>query len=116
MVKNQHLLIGLVAIGAINVLAILGLLSGERESTRSIKGLERDLATAREEQRQSAEKFGRATDELHRDLEETQSAIGQLRNEMERVQERLVKTRRALDAMEERLEKQAPAAPKEAGQ
>jgi septal ring factor EnvC (AmiA/AmiB activator) len=109
MVKNRHLLGGLVVLGAINVLAYLGLISGERDSARALKAVERDLAAARDEQRHGAESQARQTEELKRGLEEAHSLIGQLRSDVEKVETRLLRTRRALEAVEERLDKPAPA-------
>jgi septal ring factor EnvC (AmiA/AmiB activator) len=115
MVKNQHLLGGLVALGAINVVAFLGLISAERASAVAYKSLERDFAAARDERRQETEKLTRQADDLRQKLEDANSLIGQLRTDMEKVESRLVRTRRALEAVEERLDKPAPAGAKEAG-
>jgi TolA-binding protein len=104
-VKNQHLLGGLVVLGAINVLAFFGLMSGERDSTRTIRGLQQELNATHEDQRQTAERVGRETEELRRGLEEANSTIEQLRGDVGKLQTQLGRTRRALDAIEERLDK-----------
>jgi chromosome segregation ATPase len=118
MVKNQHLLGGLVVLGGINALAFLGVISGERGSAQAIKGLEGDLAAARAEQKQSAELLGRDNREMRRELEEATAVIGQLKDDVANLRERLSKTRKALEALEERVDKQAPrpADTKEGGQ
>jgi primosomal protein N'' len=105
MVKNQHLLGGLVVLGVINVVAFIGLLSGERDSVHAVKSLEHDLATIRDEERQRTDKHARETDELRQKLEEANALIGQLRTDIEKVETRLARTRRALEAVEERLDK-----------
>jgi hypothetical protein len=115
MIKNQHLLGGLVVLGAINVLAFLGLISGESASARAIRELTSELGNAREENRQTAETLGRENTDLRHNYD---AVITQLREDVESLRERLSRTRKALEAVEERLDK--PAARqgegKEAGQ
>jgi peptidoglycan hydrolase CwlO-like protein len=106
-VKNQHLLGGLVVLGAVNVLAFIGMMSGERDSARTIRGLEYQLNGAREEQKQVAERLSRETEELKGQLQEAYSTINQLQVDIGKLQNQLNRTRRALDAIEERLEKPA---------
>jgi predicted RNase H-like nuclease (RuvC/YqgF family) len=104
MIKNQHLLAGLVVLGAINVLAFLGVISGESASARAIKELTAELAVARDQQRQVAETLGRENRDLRRDFDE-------LKNDVESLRERLSRTRKALEAIEEREQlKNKPAA------
>jgi septal ring factor EnvC (AmiA/AmiB activator) len=102
MIKNQHLLGGLVVLGVINVLAFLGLVSGENASARAIKELTSELAKARDEQRQTAETLGRENRDLRRDLDDAVADIKQLKNDVESLRERLSRTRKALEAVEER--------------
>jgi chromosome segregation ATPase len=104
-VKNQHLLLGLVALGVVNVLAFFGMMSGERDSARAVRGLEGQLNGAREEQRQATERFGRENEELKGQLQEAYSTISQLQGDVGRLQNQLSRTRRALEAVEERLDK-----------
>ncbi len=108
MLKNQHLLAALVALGAVNVIAFCSLISGERESARGLKSLGHELNAAREEHRQAAEGLLQQTGELRRRLDESQSAVEQLRGEVQEVRGQLARTRKALEAVEERLEKPAP--------
>jgi septal ring factor EnvC (AmiA/AmiB activator) len=108
MVKNQHLLAALVVLGAVNLLAFFGVISGERDSAREVKGLTRELTAFRDEQKQRAEEFNRETGELRRDLEEARSTITQLRGDVDQAHALLAKTRKALQAVEEgKLDKPA---------
>jgi septal ring factor EnvC (AmiA/AmiB activator) len=120
MIKNQHLLGSLVVLGAINVLAFFGLISGERDSARALKGLERDLAASRAEQGRAAENLGhelaKVREEQQRltgNLEDAQSVIAQLRGDMDKARTRLLRNREELDALEKRLDKIAPATQKD---
>jgi uncharacterized membrane protein len=106
-VKNQHLLGGLVVLGAVNVLAFFGLMSGERDSARTIRALEQELNGVREESKQGAERLGREVDELRRGLDEANATAEQLRGDVGKLQGQLTRTRRALEAVEERLDKPA---------
>jgi TolA-binding protein len=107
MVKNQHLLVGLVVLGAVNLVAFLSLLFGERESARLLKGLERDVAASRDDQRRIVESVGLETAGLRKDVEQVQSIVVQLRGEIDRMQGQLDKTRKALEAMTERTDRTA---------
>jgi septal ring factor EnvC (AmiA/AmiB activator) len=107
MIKNQHLLAGLVVLGAINVIAILGLISGENASARAIRELTGELAKARDEQTQAAETLGRETRDLRRDYDDAVAVIAQLKNDVDSLRDRLSRTRKALEAVEERLDKPA---------
>jgi primosomal protein N'' len=107
MVKNQHLLGGLVVLGAINLLAFFGLISGESASARAIQELKGELAKARDEQRQAVENLGRENHDLRRNYNDAESVITDLKNEVETLRDRLSRTRKALEAVEERLDKPA---------
>jgi chromosome segregation ATPase len=111
MVKNQHLLAGLMILGVVNLLAFFGVMSGERDSAREVKGLAGQLTALRDEEKRRAEELGREAGELRRDLDEARSTIAQLRGDVDKAQALLAKTRKALEAVEEKLEK--PAAAKE---
>jgi septal ring factor EnvC (AmiA/AmiB activator) len=104
-VKNQHLLGGLVVVGAINVLAFMGVISAERDRARFVYSLEQQLNGAREEQRKSVEHFGQETEDLRHQLDEARGVINTLHEEVGKVQSQLARTRRTLEAIEERLEK-----------
>jgi TolA-binding protein len=103
-VKNQHLLGGLVVLGAVNVLAFFGMVSGERDSARAIRSVEYQF---REEQKQIAERLSSETEDLKDQLQKAYSTINQLQGDVGKLQNQLSRTRRALDAIEERLEKPA---------
>jgi chromosome segregation ATPase len=118
MIKNQHLLGGLVVLGTVNLLAVFGLISGESSSARAIKGLEHDFAKARDEDKKGLDALLEDNRELRRGLEQSAGTISQLREELDGFQARLSRTRKALEAAEERLDKIAPrpAEGKEGGQ
>lgn len=101
MAKNQHLLAGLVVLGVVNFLTFLALLFAERDSTRGLSRLERELTAARDEHRRAAE-----VTQLQ--LKETGTTIEQLREEVDRLQALLAMTRKSLEAAKERLDKLAP--------
>jgi uncharacterized coiled-coil DUF342 family protein len=108
MLKNQHLLAGLVVLGAVNVLAFFGLISGERDSARTIQSLRQELTVTRDEQEKGAERLGREADRLRQELDGAHATIAELRGDVGKLQNQLTRTRRALDAVEERLDKPAP--------
>jgi hypothetical protein len=109
MVKNRHLLAGLVVLGAVNLFAFFGLISGERDSARSVKGLEREVDAAREEQRRVAESFGRQAEGLQHDLDQARAVIVELRDDVARLQSELARTRKEL------LDRPGRAAPRQQG-
>jgi chromosome segregation ATPase len=108
MLKNQHLLAGLVVLGVVNVLALLGLMSGERESTRALNGVEQELVTAREEHKKGLERLGRQNEELQRGLDEARSTIGQLREEADTTRDRMARLRKQVAELDERTSKPPP--------
>jgi outer membrane protein TolC len=108
MLKNRHLLGALVLLGAINGLAFIGLMSGERDSARALKDVQREIVAARDEHAQTLEALGKENQELRSGLTEARASIVQMREEMDTVRDRLNRTRKALAVIEERLEKTMP--------
>jgi TolA-binding protein len=117
MVKNQHLLTGLLVLGAVNLVAFFALVFGERDSARGLKSVEREVIGLRDDQHSSAEAAGARAEVLGRQLEEARSTIGELQESVDKLKKQLAKTRDALDAIKERLDKAAlePKGDREAG-
>ncbi len=109
MLKNQHLLGGLVVLGAINVLAFFGLISGERDSARAVNGLQHELSDSHENNKRSIESLTRQNEDLQRNLEQARTAIDKLQESLDSIRERQARMRDRLAIIEERLEKLAPA-------
>jgi BMFP domain-containing protein YqiC len=114
-VKNQHLLAALAALGVVNVLAVGALVVSERGSARGMARLEHELNEARDEQRRTAATLGAEAAEVRGQLQEALSSVDALREEVAKARSQLARTRQALRAVEERLEKAAPADAKGAG-
>src|SRR2546421_10907499 len=103
-IKNQHLLAGLVVLGVLQLWA-LGCL--ERASSGVESRLEKEITRTREDQQKATEVLARETVELKHQLEETRS---EARSLVEQTQSELRNTRKLLDQTRMDLEKMKAAA------
>jgi TolA-binding protein len=107
MIKNQHLLAGLVVLGALNLLAFFSLIFRESDSARSLKAVEREVGALRNDQHADAEAGAARTEQLRQQLDEARGTIADLQETVEKLKTQLARTRETLDAVKERLDKGA---------
>jgi hypothetical protein len=93
-IKNQHLLAGLVVLGVLQLWA-LGCL--ERASSGVESRLEKEITRTREDQQKATEVLARETVELKHQLNETHNLAVRTQSELQSTQDLLKQTRMELD-------------------
>jgi peptidoglycan hydrolase CwlO-like protein len=109
MIKNQYLLIGLVALGVLELVVIGSLITAERDTARELARVREELkeaiAEAKGEQSVATAKLSKQIADLQQEAKEAREWATQTETDLKKTQRLLVLTRRELDQLDERLKK-----------